>query len=167
MKANGTIDVPESATAQPDVQVVRAYRENWQRELEGAYLYRRLSATAEHPDLARSLAEMAEEEERHAALWAERVTAVHPGEAPPRPDLRVRLTAWLARWMSAEGLLRLLMNDEVRDIAIYSQQADTARDDAIYREILARRRVPAGLFALEGPWGDAYRKAMRLPPDDP
>ncbi len=126
----------ESEADQPDPPVLRAYRENWQRELEGAYLYRRLAATAERPELARSLAEMAEEEERHAALWQERVTAVHPGEAPPRPDLRVRLTAWLARWMAAEGVLRLLMNDEVRDIATYSQQADTARDDAIYQRVL-------------------------------
>lgn len=132
----GAIDVSASAAAAPDPPVLRAYRENWQRELEGAYLYRRLAATAERPDLARSLADMADEEEQHAALWRQRVTAVYPDEAPPRPDLRVRLTAWLARWMAAESVLRLLTNDEVRDIATYSQQADTAQDDKIYQRVL-------------------------------
>ncbi len=74
----------ESGAPQTDPLILRSYRENWQRELEGAYLYRRLAASAERPDLARSLAEMADEEERHAALWQERVTAVHPGEASTR-----------------------------------------------------------------------------------
>jgi vacuolar iron transporter family protein len=125
-----------SVAPQTDPLLLRSYRENWQRELEGAYLYRRLSLSAERPDLARSLDEMADEETRHAALWGERVAAIRPGEAPPRPDLRVRLTAWLARWMSAEGVLRLLMNDEVRDIAIYSEQAGQSQGDAIYRRVL-------------------------------
>jgi rubrerythrin len=125
-----------SVAPQTDPLLLRSYRENWQRELEGAYLYRRLSRSAERPDLARSLDEMADEETRHAALWGERVAAIRPGEAPPRPDLRVRLTAWLARWMSAEGVLRLLMNDEVRDIAIYSEQAGQSQGDAIYRRVL-------------------------------
>ena len=39
--------------------------------------------------------------------------------------------------------------------------------DVIYGEILEYRKVPAGLFVLEGAWGEAYRKALRLPPDDP
>lgn len=59
----------ESGTPQTDPLILRSYRENWQRELEGAYLYRRLAQSAERPDPARSLAEMADEEERHAALW--------------------------------------------------------------------------------------------------
>jgi spermidine synthase len=38
--------------------------------------------------------------------------------------------------------------------------------DAIYQEILSYHEVPEGLFVLDGPRGEGYRKVMQLPPDD-
>ncbi len=114
----------------------RYWRANWQREIEGAYLYRRLAKFARTPDMQKMMAEMAEQEETHAAVWAEHIQSADPKARPPRPDLRVYLIAGLARWLGAEAVLGLLINDEVSDIATYTDQAERLGDEATYRRVL-------------------------------
>src|SRR5512136_1236822 len=93
----------------------RYWRANWQREIEGAYLYAEVARLARQPEVKRALAEMAAQEKSHAALWAEHIHADDAAARPPRPDLRVRFIAWLARWLGAEAVLGLLIQDEVGD----------------------------------------------------
>lgn len=125
---------------------------NWQRELEGAYLYRRLAGLARTLTAQKALAQMADQEEAHAALWAERIRSTEASAHPPRPDLRVYLLVWLARWLGAEAVLGLLINDEVSDIATYVDQAGRLGDETTYQRVLADETSHArALVALRSP----------------
>jgi|GEM_PF-831911 len=135
-------------------QLVRekSWRANWQREIEGAYLYRQLADLARTPDMKTALAEMAAQEEEHAALWADRIQIAEPDSKAPRPDLRIRMTAWIARWLGPKAVLGLLINDEASDITTYANQADRFDDDETYERVLNDEAAHArSLFDLRHP----------------
>ncbi len=113
-----------------------SWRENWQRELEGEYLYKELSEHASSVEMRQALARMSEQEKQHAAIWADKIHASDPQVRPPKPDLRIRLTALLGRWFGADWALGLLLNDEVSDIATYSAQARESGYGDAYRQVL-------------------------------
>lgn len=130
----------------------KAWQANWQREIEGAFLYRQLASLARTPELRQALAEMAEAEQEHARLWADHVHAVQAAAHPPRPDLRIYLVVWLARWLGVEAVLGLLIRDEVSDIATYSDQARRSGFGPIYQRVLADESSHArALSALSRP----------------
>jgi len=118
------------------------WRENWRRELEGAYLYDRLSAAARTPGTGKALADMGEQEEQHAALWEALCREAGAGE-PPRRDLRVFLIAGLGRLLGAEAVLGVLIQDELSDISAYIDQASAAGEKERYTMVVGdgcRRR---------------------------
>jgi VIT1/CCC1 family predicted Fe2+/Mn2+ transporter/rubrerythrin len=131
----------------------KSWRANWQREIEGAYLYRQLADLARTPDMKTALAEMAAQEEAHAALWADRIQTAEPDSKAPRPDLRIRMTAWIARWLGPKAVLGLLINDEASDITTYANQADRFNDDdETYERVLNDEAAHArSLFDLRHP----------------
>jgi VIT1/CCC1 family predicted Fe2+/Mn2+ transporter/rubrerythrin len=141
----------------------KSWQANWQREIEGAYLYRRLADLARTPAMKKTLAEMADQEEVHAAMWAERIQGENPDNRPPNPDLRIRMTVWLARWFGPEAVLGLLINDEASDITTYANQAQrfegetetyqrVLSDEATHARALARLRNPESTGPSTEPW---------------
>ncbi|HEX9118254.1 MAG TPA: VIT1/CCC1 transporter family protein [Anaerolineae bacterium] len=114
-----------------------AWLENWQREIEGAYLYDRLAREARTPEVMKAMQQMAIQEQEHASVWGDRLRAAGLHARTPRPDLRIRMIAWLGRWLGAEGVLSLLLNDEVSDIASYAGQATEMGDRGTYARVLA------------------------------
>jgi rubrerythrin len=114
----------------------RAWQANWQREIEGVYLYRQLAKMARTPAIRQALTQMADAEQEHARLWAERVQASQATARPPRPDLRIHLIVWLARSLGVEAILGLLISDEVSDIATYTDQARRLGYEQIYQRVL-------------------------------
>ncbi len=114
----------------------RAWQANWQREIEGVYLYRQLAKMARTPAIRQALTQMADAEQEHARLWAERVQASQAAARPPRPDLRIHLIVWLARSLGVEAVLGLLISDEVSDIATYTDQAKRLGYEQIYQRVL-------------------------------
>jgi VIT1/CCC1 family predicted Fe2+/Mn2+ transporter len=112
------------------------WRENWRRELEGTYLYGELTKTARHPETAKALAEMAEQEEQHAALWESLCREAGSDDRPPRRDLRVFIIAWLGRLLGAEAVLGLLVQDELSDIATYVDQAEGSDMQERYKTVV-------------------------------
>ncbi len=114
-----------------------AWRGNWQREIEGAYLYGELAKAARTPQIKKAMATMAGQEEHHAAVWAERLNEAGVKLGRPSPDLRIRMVAALGHWLGAEAVLGLLINDEVSDIASYAGQAEELGDLDTYRKVLA------------------------------
>jgi VIT1/CCC1 family predicted Fe2+/Mn2+ transporter len=115
---------------------INLWRENWRRELEGAFLYSALARSARKPETAQAMAEMAEQEEQHASLWEASCREAGDVEGPPRRDLRVFLIAWLGRLLGAEAVLNLLVQDELSDIATYVDQAGESDDQERYRMVV-------------------------------
>jgi VIT1/CCC1 family predicted Fe2+/Mn2+ transporter/rubrerythrin len=138
----------------------RLMRANWQRELEGAYLYRRLAGLARTSAARQTLSRMAAEEDAHATTWGEHVRATHATARPPRPDLRVHLIVWLAHWLGAETMLGLLLADELGDIAAYAEQASRSPDAAIYGRVLRDETAHARALA-------SMRRPLTAESDEP
>jgi predicted membrane protein (TIGR00267 family) len=96
-------------------------------------------------------------------MWAERIQGENPDTQPPNPDLRIRMTVWLARWFGPEAVLGLLINDEASDITTYANQAQrfegetetyqrVLSDEAAHARALARLRNPASTGLSAEPW---------------
>ncbi len=134
------------------------WRDNWQRELEGAYLYKKLSQTARRPETSQAMVQMSGQESEHAAMWAERARSANAGIRPPGIDLRIRIIEWLGRWLGSEAVIGLLINDEVGDIASYSDQARNFGYEQSYKRVLkdetshARALSSLKKDALAEPW---------------
>jgi vacuolar iron transporter family protein len=130
----------------------RAWRANWQREIEGGYLYGALAQVARTPHVKTALAEMAKQEQEHAVIWGEHMRAAGVKAGEPSPDLRVRLVALLGRLLGAEAVLGLLIDDEVGDITSYMEQAQQSDDQSTYRRVLTDETTHArALQALRQP----------------
>lgn len=115
-----------------------AWRENWKREIEGVFLYKSLAEASRTPELSKAFLQMAEQEEQHAAVWELHIREFEKDIHTPRPDLRIRLVAWIGRWFGTEAVLGFLLNDEVSDIASYTDQARRLgyEDQATYQQVL-------------------------------
>jgi predicted membrane protein (TIGR00267 family) len=115
----------------------KTWRRNWQREIEGAYLYRKLSEIARDPEMKRALAEMAGDEEKHAAVWEEMSRKNGEKAGQPQPDLRIHMILGLARLFGIDAVMGLLLNDEVSDFSTYAGQAQDNGDEDTYGHVLA------------------------------
>ena len=93
--------------------------ENWKDEKQSAYLYR-VMADRETDAVRRTLfAGLAEEAEKQARLWADKMQA--QGSPPPafRPALRARLVARLVRVLGPRRMRGILSGLKVRGLSIY------------------------------------------------
>jgi VIT1/CCC1 family predicted Fe2+/Mn2+ transporter/rubrerythrin len=117
-------------------RVDSSWFQNWQREVEGVYLYRTLARLARTDELRSALEQMAAAEERHAALWSQMIREVDQRARAPRIDLRIRLVALIARLFGVESVMGLLLNDEVSDISTYAAQARRLGYQDAYRQVL-------------------------------
>jgi vacuolar iron transporter family protein len=125
----------------------REWRANWQRELEGGYLYGRLAGLARTPNLKKALNEMGSQEREHAAIWEEHLRDAGVKGPPPGIDLRIHLIVLLARLLGPQAVLGLLINDEVSDITTYVEQAQAGSDEATYRRVLIDETTHARALA--------------------
>ncbi len=115
-----------------------SWRENWKREIEGVYLYRKLAGISNKPEMMRALNEMADQEEQHAAVWEKYIKQVEKNPPTPRPDLRIHIVFGFARIFGADAVLGFLLNDEVSDITSYTYQALSSgeENESTYSKVL-------------------------------
>ncbi len=129
------------------------YRDNLRGELDGAQLYRML-AEAEHDNERASLfRELSEAEERHAAMWRQRLVdgGADTGEERYRPSLRVRVLGWLARRLGTRAVLPIVDTLEAKDYGSYVAQPEAgalAKDERIHGRVV---RNLSGVRGLESP----------------
>lgn len=104
--------------------VVR-YLENWQDEIESAFLYRALAKTESQPALAEVYRRLALTEETHAQFWEEKLRQA--GRRLPRQRIgwRTRLLALLAKRFGPQFVLPTINAMEQVDSHSYDAQADT------------------------------------------
>lgn len=142
---------------QPNSDPAR-FRANFIDEVNSAYLYRVAAEITEDETLSGVYRRLAETEERHASLWAERLKEA--GEPVPdgRPGTRSRILAWLARKLSPSVITQVMASTEMSGRTMYDDQPEAAgttlradeRSHAIMLDALRRestRGVKGGVVA--------------------
>ena len=152
------------------------YRRNFTEEINSAYLYR-VAAELEDDETIRGVyLRLAETEERHAALWEEKLVEIGADVPSREPEPRSRILAWLARRMGPGVLAQVMASAEMSGRTMYDDQPEAAgtslpADERAHAVILdalrkeARNGVRGGVLArLEGRHravgGNALRAAV-------
>src|SRR4051812_29472292 len=98
----------------------RRYRENLQREIDGAAVYDALSKAAPDPKTAEIYRQLSATERRHAEFWQKKLGR----SVTMRPGFQARVLQFLAYRFGPRFVLPILQADEVRGSRIYDEQAD-------------------------------------------
>jgi VIT1/CCC1 family predicted Fe2+/Mn2+ transporter len=102
----------------------KRYRNNFNDEVNSAYLYRVAAELEEDETLSGVYIRLAEAEEKHAALWEERLREAGE-EVPDRnPELRSRILAWLARRMGPSVVTQVMASTELSGRTMYDDQPE-------------------------------------------
>lgn len=105
---------------------VERYRDNFTDEINSAYLYRVAAELEEDEVLSGVFIRLAETEEKHAALWEEKLTEAGASVPGREPELRSRLLAWLARRMGPSVVTQLMASTEMSGRTMYDDQPEAA-----------------------------------------
>jgi vacuolar iron transporter family protein len=138
-------------------------RKMWQREVEAAAIYRHLAERERDVKRKDILRRLAEQEERHAARWSERIQTA-TGRAPDPRDVE-RGLSWFQRISDPNVVLHRLEQEENKAEAEYDQLlarlSDPAdrriaeeamideRDHAIVLRTLAGGKIPTARTTLD------------------
>lgn len=93
-------------------------------EQESALLYEELSKAEQDPHLAELYHRMSEAEQRHAALWAERLRKAGQPIPAYTPGWRLRTLIWLARHFGVSSVLPMISTMERSAIHAYASQPE-------------------------------------------
>ena len=135
----------------------------WRREVEAAHTYRLLAEREPNPKRREILTRLADQEDRHAERWAERIRLA-TGTAPDRGDVE-RGLSWFQRVSDPNVVLHRLEQEETRAEADYDaliarltdpkdkQIAHEAmleeRDHAVVLRTLAGGKLPTPRTSLD------------------
>ena len=105
---------------------VARFRENFVEEVNAAWLYRVAADIEEDEAVAGVYLRLAETEERHAELWADRLRDA--GEAVPStdPSSRSRMLGWLAKRWGVGVLSNVMASTERAGRTMYDNQPEAA-----------------------------------------
>lgn len=153
----------------PDPGDVARWRADLQGEIDGITVYRAMAASERDERLADVYAKLAAAEERHAAVWEERLRAAN-AYVRPRPSWRARLLAFVAMRAGSSVVAATMAGREAKDRAAYDAQPEAGttlpreeRSHArVLREIAGGMAGPA-IARLEGrhrTGGNALRAAV-------
>jgi VIT1/CCC1 family predicted Fe2+/Mn2+ transporter len=104
----------------------RRYRDNFIDEINSAYLYRVAADLEVDPTISGVYVRLAETEERHAALWEERLETMGAPVPQRRPKARSRFLAWLARRLGPAVLAQVMASTEASGRTMYDGQPEAA-----------------------------------------
>jgi len=113
----------------------------WRREVEAAHTYRLLSERESNPKRREILARLADQEDRHAERWAERIRLA-TGKTPDRAAVE-RGLSWFQRVGDPNIVLRRLEQEETRAEADYDAlfaRLTDPTDKEIAREAMLEER---------------------------
>jgi VIT1/CCC1 family predicted Fe2+/Mn2+ transporter/rubrerythrin len=113
----------------------------WRREVEAAHTYRLLAERESNPRRREILTRLADQEDRHAARWAERIRLA-TGSTPDRAAVE-RGLSWFQRISDPNVVLRRLEQEETRAEAEYDEllaRLTDPQDKAIAHEAMLEER---------------------------
>ncbi len=120
--------MPEKPTPPPSRQDLERYRANWQGEIDGAELYRRLADAESQPQLADVYRRLADAELKHSRVWEERLRQSGAAVPKPRAGWRTRALGWLAGRFGPQLVLPTINANEQRDSRNYDAQPEAAAE---------------------------------------
>ncbi|XGV98620.1 MAG: VIT1/CCC1 transporter family protein [Leptolyngbya sp. BL-A-14] len=128
---------------------INRHLENWQDEIESAFLYRALAKAEAQPALAEVYRRLAATEESHAQFWQEKL--VQTGYPLPRPKIgwRTRMLAWLAKRFGPQFVLPTINAMEQVDSHSYDAQTD-AHDSPLPIEERSHARLLEAIAGSSG-----------------
>lgn len=103
---------------------IARYRANFQKEIDGAALYRALSETEKQPQMAKVYAKLALSEEKHASAWQKKLEGLKAPIPPRKPSARAAIMIWLAKRFGPQFVLPTIANNEKADSNAYDGQPD-------------------------------------------
>jgi VIT1/CCC1 family predicted Fe2+/Mn2+ transporter/rubrerythrin len=124
-----------------DAKNLATVRMMWQREVEAAATYRHLAGRERDPKRRDILIRLAEQEEKHASRWSERIQAT-TGTAPD-PQTVERGLSWFQRISDPNVVLHRLEQEENKAEAEYDQLLARLTDPAdrdIARDAMVEER---------------------------
>lgn len=146
-----------------DARNLATVQKMWQREVEAAATYRHLADRERDPRRRDILVRLAEQEEKHAARWSERI-AITTGTAPDPAEVE-RGLSWFQRISDPNVVLHRLEQEENKAEAEYEQLmarlsdptdrqiAEDAmheeRDHAVVLRALAGGKIPTPRSTLD------------------
>lgn len=102
------------------------YRSNFIDEINSAYLYR-VAADLENDEILSGVyLRLAETEEKHAALWEEKLREADASIPGREPALRSRILAWLAQKMGPGVVTQVMASTEMSGRTMYDDQPEAA-----------------------------------------
>ena len=103
---------------------IERYRTNYRAEQEGALLYQELAKAEADAHLAELYNRMAQNEQRHAQVWAERLRGAGQPEPPYMPGWRIRTLIWLAKHFGVSSVLPMISTMERDASREYDEQPE-------------------------------------------
>jgi VIT1/CCC1 family predicted Fe2+/Mn2+ transporter len=141
-------DTPPPAQQPPTAADVARFRKNYQGEIDGVEIYRRLARAEKDPARAAIFLELAETEKTHLQNWVDRLRAA--GVEPPNvgPSFRIRALGFLADRLGPRAVLPMVSAMESTGFDNYMAQPeagpDMARDERSHSRTLSTMYSPGG-----------------------
>lgn len=125
------------------------YLENWQDEIESAFLYRALAEAEPQPTLAEVYRKLAATEETHAQFWETKLLSQNYPIPRRTIGWRTQMLARLAKWFGPQFVLPTINAMEQVDSHSYDTQPDTHDtrlpiDERSHARLLDAIASPAG-----------------------
>jgi vacuolar iron transporter family protein len=144
---------PSSNATQSDIT---RYRANLQSEREGSALYLMLSQAEKDQRVAEVYRRLAETEQRHAALWEERLRAAGQPAPPYRQGWRISALGWMARRFGTGAVVPIVSSMERKASSEYDHQpearaAGMPADERSHARIFRSLQTPGGSGGVVGP----------------
>ena len=133
---------------------IKRFRNNYQGEIDGIELYRRLARAEKSPERSAIFLELAKTETKHMQRWADRLreAGVEPGSVVP--SLRVRILGFLADRFGARSVLPMVSAMESTGFDDYMAQPDAgpsmARAERAHARTLSTMYSPGGETNVAG-----------------
>jgi VIT1/CCC1 family predicted Fe2+/Mn2+ transporter len=131
------------------------YRANFVDEINSAYLYRVAAELEDDTTTSGIYVRLAETEERHAALWEERLESLEAPVPDRRPLRRTRILAWFARRLGPGVITQLMASTEKAGRTMYDDQPEASgtslpADERSHAVILDALREQQGSSGVRG-----------------
>jgi vacuolar iron transporter family protein len=106
-------------------QDIQRFKQNIQKEVDGAALYSVLARKETRPEMQTVYQRLAESEQRHAQFWRQKMTDAGASIPEFQPTWRTRTLIWLAQRFGAQFVLPTVTSHENADSSAYAGQPET------------------------------------------